>query len=209
MKTLKTITLFAVLGCAPLLMPSAHAAEKPKDEAAKYISKTFADIQSRATREPESGAIIAVKAREDGPTKDASLNFSITKSSNEAVIILSAQGQSMVLGGHTIYEQYRLRLDDAMRAELVKQEKLQELNARREARALEERKKQITEISGGKLAHGMTLEEVVVVKGKPTKTNQWQAAGGFTAIYPDMSLDFWNMRLNEIRKITQVEVKSD
>lgn len=167
----------------------AQAADEPK-----FVSKTFLEIQSRVLRrDAESGAILQVKVKEDAPRLSFGLDFTIDEIPNdrEAIVVLSRN----LKAGDGVYEKYRLRLDDALRQELKNQKRLKELEVERSAKNIEEQKKKITELSDGKLSYGMSLEEVVKVKGQPQKVRSWQAAGAFTAIYPDMGLDFWAMKL--------------
>lgn len=181
------------LFCVTLL--ALYASRAYAAEETKYVSSTFQEIQKRANRDPECGAIISVQCKEDAPRHDYPLDFSIDKApGDEVIIVLSIN----LLAGDGVYEKYLLRIDDAIRQELQNQERLKKVQAERKAKAIEESKKKINEISGGKLSYGMSLEDVTAVKGKPVKVEQWQAYGAFTAIYPDMKLFFWETRLANI-----------
>lgn len=167
----------------------AQATDEPK-----FVSKTFQEIQSRVLRrDAESGAILQVKVKEDAPQLSFGLDFTIEEmpDGRDAIVVLSRN----LKAGDGVYEKYLLRLDDALRQELQNQKRVKELRVERNTKNIEEQKKKITELSGGKLSYGMSLEEVVKVKGQPQNVHSWQAAGAFIAIYPGMSLDFWAMKL--------------
>lgn len=162
------------------LVNVSRAAEEPK-----FVSTTFQDIQSRVTqRDGESGAILFVKAKVDAPSEHL-LNFSIEQHSYEAVIVLSLK---LLTDG--VYEKYHLRLDDAMREEIQKQKRLKELQAERIAKSVVEQKKEITELSGGKLSYGMSYKQVVKAIGKPDKDDVDQSDKYLKAFYPGMALFF-------------------
>ncbi len=179
--------LIAFFGLANM----AAAADEPQ-----FVSKTFQEIQSRVLhRDAECGAILQVKVKEDAPQLSFGLDFSIQEVAGEAVVVLSRN----LKAGDGVYEKYRLRFDDALREELQKQKQLKVLEAKRSAALIEDRKKQITKLTNGQLRYGMSLKEVIKVKGQPEKVESWQAAGAFTAIYPDMNLNFWTMKLTDIK----------
>ena len=186
MNTFRMSLAIVLLGFAG----SAQAAEE-----SKFVSKTFQEIQRRVTRrDADCGAIVAVKVKEDAPQLSFGLNFSIKEDASDAVIVLSRT----LKAGDGVYEQYRLRLDDALRQELLNQKRLKELGIERHKKVSEEQKKKISALSKGRLSYGMSLEEVAKLKGQPQKVESWQAAGAFRAIYPDMSLSFWMRRLTDI-----------
>lgn len=173
----------------------AQAVEPPP-----FVSRTFQEIQSRViSREAESGAILAVRTKDDAPPLGFGLNFSLEVSPHDpemAVVVLERK----LMAGDGVYEKYFLRIDDSIRRELQNQQRLKELTAVRLAQAVAEQKKVIRELSGGKLAYGMTLEEVIRVKGQPLKSDSPgpQAAGSAVIFYPDMSLHFESLQLTHL-----------
>ena len=163
----------------------------------KFVSKTFQEITSRVVRrDAQSGAILGVRVKEDAPTSFDALDFSVEEiaHASEAVIVLGFRMKS----GDGVYEKYRLRIDDALRQEILNQQRLKVLEAERVATGIQSRKKKITDLSSGKLSYGMTLEEVIKIYGQPQKAHDAQAAGSFTVVYPDRNLSFWMMKLMDI-----------
>src|SRR5215204_6299919 len=91
-------------------------AEERPDPAA---SATFQDVVRRIeARDPDSGAILEVRARDDAPRfGGGGLNFAIRqKGDDEVIIVLTARSMTA-----EVYEQYLLKLDPALRAELARQ----------------------------------------------------------------------------------------
>ena len=167
----------------------AEAAEKPE-----YVSQTFQEIQNRVVRrDAESGAILGVKVKEDAPRLGFALDFSIDEElhTNEVVIILKRNLKT----GDDVFERYRLRVDAAMRQELINQKKYKVLETQRLAKAVEEQKKQIIALSGGKLKYGSTIAEVIKVKGEPRDIPPIPAGGYAIYVYDDMTLRFYMDRL--------------
>jgi hypothetical protein len=169
---------------------SAQAAEEPN-----FVSATFQDILARVVRrDKDSQAIVTVKRKADAP-QSGTLNFSIVQvphDENEAVVTLSIN----LKAGDGVYEKYRLKIDEAIRRELNNQKRMADLERERLVKEFEQRKKNIVELSGGTLREGMTLEEVVKVKGQPKQIEPIVYGGAmarlpeFKAIYADMEIIF-------------------
>lgn len=159
------------------------------DEPPKYVSATFQEILGRVeSREKESGAIMTVKPRADAPRLGFGLRFSLVKEKDGDTISLSLERRWMT---HIdVFERYLLRIDDAIREELGKQEKLRLLTIERERQYLEAGKQHIDKLLQGKLHAGMSREEVEKVIGKPEALESAQAAGYLSMIYPGFTLYF-------------------
>ncbi|WP_437227433.1 hypothetical protein SH661x_000347 [Planctomicrobium sp. SH661] len=209
----------AAYSADPQESPQATASSENGREPA-YVSRTFQDIQDRViTRDPETKAILRVRTAFDAPAV-TELSFKIipipadhlavyrgllgeTKGlieiphDGEAIVTLSREDSP----GKGIYEQYRLRLDDALREELKNQERYQQLRRERQIEGLKKITEDIERLSGGKLRYGMTVGEVEAIKGKPLKVNIWMQAGSFDLIYQDIQLNFHMSRLSHIRAV--------
>jgi hypothetical protein len=122
-----------------------------------FANKTFHEIQSRVvSRDPECGAIVFVREKGIEYPFDVGLRFSIREEAKHAIVVL---GYWNKLGFQT-REMYRLPLDTPLRQELRNQKRLKQLEVERPAKV-------IAELSGGQLAYGMTMAEVVRIKGEP------------------------------------------
>ncbi len=95
----------------------------PMSQVENFVSPTFAEILARVVeRDQTTGAIVSVKRKADAPQNVAAnspaapLRFSLAEADDgqSAVIVL----ESNIKGDENVYETYRLRIDDAMRAEL-------------------------------------------------------------------------------------------
>ena len=135
---------------------------------------------------------MSVKAKEDSPRHPYDLNFSITpeRRGGEAVLLLTWNTKT----DDGVHERYRLRIDDAMREELGKQKRYQEVLAGRAEKWQQERAKEVERLTGGKLKYGMSPADVEAVRGKPTRTERPLVADATSDatiwIYPDAKLHF-------------------
>src|SRR4051794_38647327 len=157
-------------------------AEERPDPAA---SATFQDVVRRVeARDPDSGAIVDVRARDDAPRYGGNLNFAIQQRGEDEVVI--------VLTAHTmtadVFEQYRLKLDPALRAELARQKLFaQQQEQKRQAWVAGQRVK-IPAATGGRLQLGMSPDEGKKAVGAPKAEHVWQKAGGRSLGYDDLTL---------------------
>lgn len=160
-------------------------AEERPDPAA---SPTFQDVVRRVeARDPDSGAITDVRPRDDAPRYGGGrLNFAIQQRGEDEVII--------VLTAHTmtadVFEQYRLKVDPALRAELARQKMYaQQQEQKHQAWVVAQRAK-IPAVTGGRLQYGMSPDEVKKALGTPKAEHVWQKAGGLSLVYDDLTLTF-------------------
>jgi hypothetical protein len=103
----------AVVLCSCSLICSFVSAEDT------FVNTTFQEILSRVkTREKTTGAVLYVLPKDDAPPFPTGLDFRIEELAfqDEAIVTLSKPQKT----GDDTFEQYRLRMDDAMRAELKK-----------------------------------------------------------------------------------------
>lgn len=188
---MKGFLLCALVGLF-VMSDVAQAAETPK-----FVSAAFKQILTRVTRrDKESQAILRVKGKADAPRPTGSLRFSISEEPNinEAVVTLRVNGK---IG--TVYEQYRLKIDDAMRLELNNQNHMVDLERGRSIKEFARKRQEIIDRSGGILTYGMTLEEVIKVKGQPEKVEPVSVKGlvqmaripELAASYSDMKITFY------------------
>jgi hypothetical protein len=160
------------------------AADKP----AAPVSGTFQDVLKRVEgRDADSGAIMGVRPRADAPRYGKqTLKFSISqRNADEVVIVLSARTMTA-----EAYEQYVLKADEAMRAELAKQKLYEQQQAEKYKRWVEAQKLKIPAATGGRLQFGMGPDEIKKLLGSPAEEHIWQKAGGLTLVYRDMTLTF-------------------
>lgn len=191
---MKRFLLCAVVGLFAM-SDVAQAAEAPK-----FVSATFKEILSRVIRrDKDSQAILRVKGKEDAK-KDLGLSFSIseildTPRHDEAYVTLRVN----LKAGDGVYERYRLRIDSAVRQELNNQNRMVALARERSIKEFARKRQEIVDRSGGTLTYGMTLEEVIKVKGQPEKVELVVSKGlaamlrgsQITASYPDMKITFY------------------
>lgn len=177
---------------------SPQAAEKPQ-----YTSVTFQDILSRvALRDETSDAILTVKSKDDCALQDSYLNFSI-KQDRDGDIVIQLYVNNMI--NNSIYESYRLQIDNAMQIELDKQKRYQEVQEERAKEWQAKRAKDIEQLTGGKLKLGMTEEQVKAVKGEPVTTEQPVVqsilSDAIIWVYPDMKIYFQHGTLQDVEAV--------
>jgi hypothetical protein len=159
------------------------------DEPPKYVSATFQEILSRVDyRDKESGAILSVKPKSDAPRLGYGVQFSIRKEEDDDVVSIVMERRLMT---HVdVFERYLLRIDDAIREELGKQERFQQLAAERQRQYLEAGKQHIETVTHGKLHAGMSPSQVITLLGKPETTMVEQAVGYCSLMYGAYTLYF-------------------
>jgi hypothetical protein len=156
---LMTPTFCPVLGEGPV--PTATTVHTA------YVSVTFQNILSRVVaRDKETNAITKVAPKEDAPQNQSDLDFSITQDTTREEVRVVVSEHTMI--GRT-YEQYLLRMDDAIREELKKANRLRAALARKENERIDQQNKKIGELTGGRLRYGMSQNEVEGAMGKPDK----------------------------------------
>jgi len=151
-------------------------------------SATFQDVVRRIeARDPDSGAILEVRARDDAPRfGGGGLNFAIRqKGDDEVVIVLSARSMTA-----EVYEQYLLKLDPALRAELARQKLFAEQQEQKHQAWVAGQRVKVPAMTGGRLQYGMRPDEVKKVLGTARAEHVWQKAGGLTLEYDGMTLTF-------------------
>jgi len=151
-------------------------------------SATFQDVVRRVeARDPDSGAILEVRARDDAPRYGGGgLNFAIQqRGKDEVVIVLSARTMT-----GDVYEQYLLKLDPALRAELARQKLFAEQQAQKHQAWVVAQRAKIPAVTGDRLQFGMSPDEVKKALGTPKAEHVWQKAGGLTLVYDDLTLTF-------------------
>jgi hypothetical protein len=169
------------------------AAARPQED---KPSKTFAEILSRVSqRDPDSGAILRVRAREDSPSPSAELEISIVKGLNRGEVLIELRTVTINL---SVFEKYLLKEDAKMREEMDKMVLLRQQAIERHKQRSRSNAEQIGRLTGGKLKHGMTEKQVIQVLGKPEKTVTAMAAGNFTLWYATLYASFEGNRLAEV-----------
>jgi hypothetical protein len=185
-----TLFLLASL-CVPVSVARTDELNASSGEYSTFVNKTFQQIQKRAEkRDAETGAILTVAPSEDAPTPRGSLVFNIAETPDAGVYVVTIS--QPLKSAHGIYEQYRLRADQALRQELQKQKRHRELE---QQRLTQKQKQNIAALSDDKLQHGMTEEQVIALWGKPQNIEHKQSVGAFIAIYAKARLHFQQDRL--------------
>ena len=103
------------------------------------------------------------------------------------MVIVSLVEPSML---RIVAEQYRIKADANIRAELVNQKlyEMQRVEKHKEWEAAQRRK--IDEVTAGRFRFGSSPEEVKKVLGPPSQEQIWQKAGGVTLVYGETSFEF-------------------
>ncbi len=196
-----------------LVVAATAPAGEPPDEA---VGATFAEILTRVhRRDPDSGAIRSVFAKEDAPPVmilqlhpesgtaervPSGLIFEMHEDPNTGTVIVRLRTQTMNLD---VYEMYRLKIDRNVRAELAKLALMKTLNAEKQTLRRTKEAAEIKRITGGRLRYGMSRVEVVTVWGPPNEPPPgpgYQQAGRFDLHYDGYLLGFY-AGLNSIREI--------
>lgn len=161
-----------------------------ESRAEKKVSKTFAEILTRVLeRDTDSGAIVAVKMKEDAPPYAMGrLDFEMREGPQEGAVTIRLMTPSLT---RSVYEQYVLVIDDKIREELDNLELMRKQTAEKQKKWREEQTEKIRKLTGGKLKFGMSEAEVVKVLGEPVKRHTGSMeAGVFSLEYPDWLLEF-------------------
>lgn len=201
MRTLAIVPLMLLMS----LSATSVFAEAPASVRDKplYVSETFREVLKRVSRrDRESQAILEVKAKDDSPMKGSGLLFRLEKFQyqNEVLVTLYRNFKT----GDDVFEQYRLRMDGAMRLELLNLQRFAETQAAAAKKLQEDRSKQVETATQGKLKAGMTTAEVIRILGKPLPKQgpeplRAQADMTTSMEYPGMTLIF------ELGKLQRVE----
>jgi hypothetical protein len=159
------------------------AEERPDPSA----SATFQDVLRRVeVRDQDSGAILDVRARDDAPRRVGNLQFAIRqRGDDEVIIVLTARSMTA-----DVFEQYLLKIDPALRAELARQKTYAQQQEQKKRMWEEAQRVKVPAVTGGRLRFGMSPADVKNVLGTPKQENVWQKAGGLTLEYDDLTLTF-------------------
>lgn len=158
--------VFAILLSLSATSPSRGDGRPSAKNTAPYISYTFQDILKRvSSREKQTGAIMEIKPRDDGPPLGYGLRLRMKKHAHEDIADVTLFRNLKT--GDDIFEHYQLRIDKAMRLELLKLQRFEDAQAAEEKHRYAKLAQEIQELSNGTLKQGMTVEEVQERKGDP------------------------------------------
>lgn len=168
--TVMAFILAVAVGVSPTMAALASGVMKqPSAHTTPYVSSTFQDILKRvSSREKQTGAIMEIKPREDGPPLGYGLRLRMKKHDHEDIADVTLFRNLKT--GDDIFEHYQLRIDKAMRLELLKLQRFEDAQAAAEKQRYAALAKEIQRLSKGTLKQGMTVEEVQELKGEPLAT---------------------------------------
>ena len=158
------------------------------------LNATFKEIQARVTkREPRSSAIVSVKA---GPSDKNMYDYRFRiklRDDGKATVELFRCFKTGDSG-----ERYVVALDDDVKTELDRQQKLEKLLAQDEQERQAANTKRITEMSKGQLTFGMRQEDIVKKRGRHFRFDSSQEKGSGIMIYDDFRLKMSRSTLDDI-----------
>jgi hypothetical protein len=163
-------------------IPRSFAAND-KGEMLKCIEATFEDIQKRVLeREERTNGILWVRPFGDEGDLIHKGRFQIKPVDDTKVIVrIYLRGKGVVK-----CQECELLLNDEIKAEIARQEKLRELQLKDQKELNEQRAFEIQKLSGGKLKPGMQLEEIEKTLGRHYRCLTSQQF--ITMVYDDYTL---------------------
>ena len=158
------------------------------------LNATFKEIQARVTkREPRSNAILSVHA---APGDKFNLNYRFRiklRNDEKATVELFWPNKDGDSG-----ERYVVALDDDVKTEIERQQKLEKLLAQDWRERQAENAKRIAKLSGGQLTFGMLDKDIVKIRGRHFRFDSWQELGSGYMIYDDFRLTMRGRTLYDI-----------